>query len=254
MGFAAVFQDYTVRGTLPNQTSIFTAELFAISQAIKKIEHHIQVEWVVITDSLSAIEALKSPTTKHPLVQNIQNKIIELLHQNKKIKICKVPSHVGIKGNEEADTNAKSATQIPGLNTTKLNLLDVQGPIKRLSYRLWQDQWNTNTSKLKEIRPTVDKWPEDRHMKRGFQVKLSRLRVGHTRLTHGYLMSREPPPLCGDCNQQLTVKHLLITCPKYQAMRSSKRLPNSIQELLGQNCQIEMLMQYLIEIEIYDRI
>ena len=153
-----------------------------------------------------------------------------------------------------ADSNAKAAIQLPGLYTTKINTIDLQKPIKSLSYNLWQAKWNTSTSKLREVRPTVDRWPEERQMKRGHQVKLSRLRVGHTRLTHEHLMTRDPPPTCEDCNQLLTVKHIIIYCPKYQAARSSQRFPNDIGELLGWNCKVEKLMEFLKEIDIYNRI
>ena len=43
-------------------------------------------------------------------------------------------------------------------------------------------------------------------------VVFSRLGLGHTRLTHSYLLNREPPPLCTFCNVQLTVEHILIDC------------------------------------------
>ena len=39
------------------------------------------------------------------------------------------------------------------------------------------------------------------------------LRIGHTRLTHGYVMSRDYQPCCDDCLVPLTVRHLLIEYP-----------------------------------------
>ena len=50
-------------------------------------------------------------------------------------------------------------------------------------------------------------------MERRKEVVLSRLRIGHTRLTHGFLMKKEPQPFCEDCLVPLTVRHLLIECP-----------------------------------------
>ena len=48
---------------------------------------------------------------------------------------------------------------------------------------------------------------------------LARLRIGHTRLTHGYLMDRSDPPRCAHCDTQITVSHILLTCPLYTGAR-----------------------------------
>ena len=42
---------------------------------------------------------------------------------------------------------------------------------------------------------------------------MCRLRIGHTRLTHGYLMAADPQTFCMDCLVPLTVVHLLVECP-----------------------------------------
>ena len=40
---------------------------------------------------------------------------------------------------------------------------------------------------------------------------LTRLRIGHIKLTHGPYMSREQPPTCEDCGEDtpITIKHIL---------------------------------------------
>ena len=42
-----------------------------------------------------------------------------------------------------------------------------------------------------------------------FQPDDNRLRIGHTRLTHSYLIEHTDPPKCANCNQLLSVKHIL---------------------------------------------
>ena len=39
---------------------------------------------------------------------------------------------------------------------------------------------------------------------------ITRLRIGHTRITHFFLLNREEQPFCIVCNQFITVKHILI--------------------------------------------
>ena len=43
-------------------------------------------------------------------------------------------------------------------------------------------------------------------------VLLIILRIGHTRLTHSYLLSGDDLPECGTCQCLLTVKHILVEC------------------------------------------
>lgn len=38
---------------------------------------------------------------------------------------------------------------------------------------------------------------------------------------HGHLLRGEDVPVCGQCNVPLSVFHILIICPKYDAVRGS---------------------------------
>jgi len=51
------------------------------------------------------------------------------------------------------------------------------------------------------------------------QVLVNRLMIGHTRLTHSHLLSKEPPPMCTYCSTLLTVEHILTDCFHYQSIR-----------------------------------
>ena len=85
----------------------------------------------------------------------------------------------------------------------------------------WQNKWNNvaQTNKLRPIKGTVAKWPTSYNKNRRLEVVLSRLRLGHTRITHGYLMENKPAPICQRCNVSLTVKHILIDCQQYVQQR-----------------------------------
>ena len=41
------------------------------------------------------------------------------------------------------------------------------------------------------------------------QIIYNRSRIGHTRLTHSFLIEHTVPPKCTNCNQLLSVKHIL---------------------------------------------
>ena len=44
------------------------------------------------------------------------------------------------------------------------------------------------------------------------EITLSRLRIGHTRITHSYLLEGKQQPMCYACQTKYTVKHILIEC------------------------------------------
>ena len=73
----------------------------------------------------------------------------------------------------------------------------------------WPRQLETNIGKI--VRYTSNPVSSDHNSCRQNEVKLSRLRVGHTRLTYGHLMSNNAQPTCR--NLKLTIKYCLIKCP-----------------------------------------
>jgi len=54
------------------------------------------------------------------------------------------------------------------------------------------------------------------HLGRRDAVTLRRLRIGHTRFSHSYLLNRVDQPRCTYCDCALTVVHMLLECPHYQ--------------------------------------
>ena len=56
----------------------------------------------------------------HPILNQVYHILTELHNQGKQLTLCKVPAHIGIKGNEEADKAAKQAIDMPEMTTTRL--------------------------------------------------------------------------------------------------------------------------------------
>ena len=79
--------------------------------------------------------------------------------------------------------------------------------------------WDIATfNKLHEIKPVLGKNIIYRSLRRE-RVVLTRLRIGHTRLTHSYLLKREDQPFCISCNEPFMVIHFLIDCIEFSHMR-----------------------------------
>ena len=213
VGFAVVLPDKSIKYSLPKEASIYTAELAAIKTALREIQTRQQQTWTIFTDSQSAIQAITKLNNKHPYVIKIQEFLYKL-STTKRITICKVPSHVGVEGNEKADQEAKIAAESTQIYTNKVPYTDLEHSIKAYIREVWQLRWDNTEAKLKIIKPTLAKWPT--HANRKEDMIMTRLRIGHTRLTHDYLMSKGRPPeqpMC--CGGRLTIEHILIKCNKH---------------------------------------
>ena len=89
---------------LPDNLSIFTAEAYAILEAITQGLKQKRKDIVLLTDSLSCLKSIENMSSKHPIITRITNM---LYYSSKKNVICWIPIHTRITGNEHADRRAK---------------------------------------------------------------------------------------------------------------------------------------------------
>ena len=69
------------------------------------------------------------------------------------------------------------------------------------------------------------------HLQLSDSVLLNRLHIGHTRLTHSFLLSGDDLPECGTCQCPLTVKHILVECVDLIDVRNKHFVASSIKDL-----------------------
>ena len=75
---------------------------------------------------------------------------------------------------------------------------------------LRQTSWNNSIgNKLLDIKPTIGEYQSVvRNIRK--EVILARLHIGHTRVTHSYLLQGEEQPQCVGCHAPFTVRHFLL--------------------------------------------
>lgn len=99
------------------------------------------------------------------------------------------PSHIGIAGNEQADAAANKAAQLAPLTSDKLPYTDLKQTINVHFNNCWQQNWSNNTfNKLYSVKPTLGKTTFKNVNNRKDETVLHRIRIGHTYLTHNYLL------------------------------------------------------------------
>ena len=129
-----------------------------------------------------------------------------------------VPSHVGLAGNSAADIAAKASVLLP-ISNLPVPPSDFCSLIRSHSLKQWQDSWNSETlSKLHAIEPKVNVFNLYRLPRRD-EIIIHRRRIGHSFLTHGYLLRRETCPRCSACDVDLTVEHVVLHCVSFAIAR-----------------------------------
>ena len=83
------------------------------------------------------------------------------------------------------------------------------------------------------------------------EVVLTRLRIGHTRITHSYLFNREGQPYCFGCNTPFTVKHILLDCADFAIERRSLFQRNNLKDLFG-DVSAENILSFLKKVSLFE--
>ena len=163
---------------------------------------------------------------------------------------------MGIKGNERADTAAKDAAISRSVTNVPIQFGDFKETIHKFCRDEWQERWSglTTNQKLKAIRSNVKKWIHP-NLERRDSIVLTRMRIGHTHLTHSYLLKsgdERQVPYCNACRTSITVRHLLMDCHRFNVKRRSNNLHGrSMEELLGEEGHLDGVLNFLKQIELF---
>ena len=150
---------------------------------------------------------------------------------------------------------AKDACSQPPF-TDHITTADFNNHCRSFLYEDWQGEWMaTVDNKLRCVKPSILQWKFNSFSSRRDEVVICRLRLGHTRATHGYLMESGAAPLCNRCNCRLSVHHILMECVCYAALRRKFKFPGRISVLLGDDAKrLTYVLSYLKAIRMYSSI
>ncbi|XP_075217980.1 uncharacterized protein LOC142322789 [Lycorma delicatula] len=99
--------------SLPTVASVYTAELYAIWQALRYCEHYNVPSFLICSDSMSSIQALQDTYSTDSLVKMILALLQVLTKKEQQSTLMWIPGHSSIAGNEAADEAARVAADEP---------------------------------------------------------------------------------------------------------------------------------------------
>jgi len=150
----------SLKHKLPANTSIFTAEAWAVYQSLIMVESSGERKAVIFSDSKSVLEALTSCSAKshsNYIIPLIKSKFHSLTKSGFSIRTVWVPSHIGIDGNEMADAAAGRAAlhgRKPKFRIPFTDFYSRQRHLKDKFYAFLENEFNQMYSVLLLLHPS----------------------------------------------------------------------------------------------------
>ena len=117
------------------------------------------------------------------------------------------------------DKQAKTSLSLEP-TSFKIPFSNFKPTINKYILEEWQTSWNNSIgNKLLDIKPTIGEYQSVvRNIRK--EVVLARLRLGHTRVTHSYLLQGKEQPQCVCCDAPFTVRYFLLECGDFIQVRN----------------------------------
>ena len=135
---AAVLNKTIHKKAFPIKSSIFTAEVCAIDLALIIISEGKYNKFIIFSDSPSVLTSLRNKKQENPLIVKLLSRL-DSMSSHKEIIMCWIPSHIGVSGNERADSAAKLALDLSPNNVSIL-YTDLKPQINKFILPKWQQR------------------------------------------------------------------------------------------------------------------
>ncbi|CAB0039373.1 unnamed protein product [Trichogramma brassicae] len=216
---------------LENHCSIFTAECTAIIEAIDHCLEYPNCDYIIFTDSLSALHSLASNTLSVKtsyLISKIKTIYAEFVSSNptKYLKFVWIPSHIGIPENEAVDALAKSAIASADRLSIQVPFTDFfQGfseATRESSEQTNEREGLEKGTKFFSLYRTTSRNPRyhKKKLPRSFIVTINRIRSNHHGLAESLYRKNiiaDKTCKCGHFEEELN--HVLWSCELYRTQR-----------------------------------
>ena len=151
------------------------------------------------------------------------------------------------------DKQAKTSLSLEP-TSLKIPFSNFKQSINKYILEEWQTSWNNSIgNKLLDIKPTIFEYQSVIRNIRKEEVILARIRIGHTRVTHSYLLQGEEQPQCVGCDAPISVRHFLLECGDFAQVRNNCFHVDNMKQLF-QDIYIDSIMTFLRQINLFNKI
>ena len=210
----------------------------------------------ICTDSLALLQRLNSPLVGLDRRDNLERALFHQLHAvpaGNSLTICWLPSHCGIPGNEEADTEANLARDLPQADC-RIGDSSARGAIRERIRSLMPQQITHDRSRATYTRPIDHN--HEANLSREDQILLARCRTGHLPLLRGYTFKlgkcTEEEAICRHCGLDTeTPIHAVCQCPRFARSRIQHhhQHPSSPEQMVSSpDGTLAILREFLTEL------
>ena len=211
---------------LPDSSTVFQAELYAIGMAASFITNTPDIQFVkILTDSQSSLNALNKYIFRSRTVLNTHNTLQDAADSVQSLNLVWIKAHIGYWGNERADFVAKEATTLPDVTAVNVTLpmSYIKSAIRTTTYEQWGTLWRTYPAARQAKFFYGNPDPTTAHnvirLTRCSLGTVIRVLSGHNALA--YFKNKVDPenfdPFCRFCdmNRYETFIHLIDECPRF---------------------------------------
>lgn len=209
---------------LKHQTAIMTAEMVAISMAIKEIVKTNLRNVVILTDSLSSCTVLENSQYSEWRSTMIDEILQGCLSRN--IEIQWIPSHIDLEGNDIADYLAKKGTEQASLVEHQILLKDaylyLQQQKEEETNKWYQDYALEKGQKYYAVQQSFPEkpWYYQKQLDNFETRTLNRIMAGHDYSKFWlHKMKIEDDPNCEICDVPETAEHIILHCVRFNIIR-----------------------------------
>lgn len=224
VGYACLIPDskHKILRKLPKEASIFTAEAYAILEALESIESQNIKAALILSDSKSVLQSISNfRQSESPIIQSIVAIFNKLYNQGCDIVFMWIKAHCGLYYNEQVDKLAKMAVSAEDTFVRKIPYTDLVAIIRRQFVDSWQQHYSAVFSNKPTnyflIHPTLSKnqWHKTTNsfITRKMYVTIARLMFNHGRFpSHLSKINISDSDAC-ICGERGDINHIVFGCP-----------------------------------------
>lgn len=201
---------------LSPKNSVSQAELLALKYACIEAERaNAGTKVAILSDSLSSLQAIKSPTPTYKLAVDCQNIIDKAREKGVHLSLHHVKAHVGVLGNTMADEAAKRAATYGTSIYVPASLAMAKSSIHD-EVKLEYERWFVHGCGRKSSVLDFFTGPDDTALKSAIVTPVNMaFYSGHGWNLNSMRYGYERAGSYCSCGKVQTTKHVLVDCPKY---------------------------------------